>query len=69
MEYTNIHVYEFEFDTQADAQAAMQEGTQIYDMMETGYTDAEGRQLTKQELEYLGEIAKWIIRLIFGIPV
>lgn len=69
MAYTNEKIIEFEYDTQEAALLAMQEGGEVYPMLEEGYTDAEGRQLSKQELEFLQEVAKWIIRLILGIPV
>jgi|GEM_PF-7070564 len=69
MTYTDEKIIEFEYDTQADALAAMQEGGEVYPMLEEGYTDAEGRQLSKQEMAFLVELGKWIIRLILGIPI
>lgn len=67
--FENVIVREFEFDNQADAFAAISEGGELHEYVQQGYKDADGRQLTKAEIEYLIEVAKWIIRLVFGIPV
>lgn len=67
--FENVIVREFEFNSQEEAFAAISEGGELYEYVQEGYTDADGRQLTKAEIEYLIELGKWILRLVFGIPV
>lgn len=58
-----------EYETQADALAAIAEGGELHEYLQDGYTDPEGRQLTKAEIEWLIEVGKWVIRILLGIPI